>query len=202
MARCDTAYEGVRHRRFLCLTPSYVLVLDDLAADRPRQFDWLFHHRGLSAESDAANGQEPGELSFPGWEYVQNVRFGVCDGPVRVRFLDRDLTTHLTMAATPGTEVRIADGVGQSVVDRVPLAMVSRRGDRVQLAALLEPVPEGQAFATPSLSVQQEQGVIRMVVERDGTRDEVTLNDQDQVQVRRGGRLVLASESDTGSPSS
>ncbi|MGC8639451.1 MAG: heparinase II/III domain-containing protein, partial [Isosphaeraceae bacterium] len=46
VARCDEAYPGVRHRRLLCLTPDYLLVFDDLAAETSRRFDWVYHNRG------------------------------------------------------------------------------------------------------------------------------------------------------------
>jgi len=119
-ARCDDAYAGVEHRRMLYLTRRYLVVFDQLVADKPRQFDWLYHNRGSQVQCDAAT-KATVPPSQPGWEYIQNARCGPCDDPIRVRFVDEGLTTHLTLAAVPGTEVLIGDSVGESVTDRVPL---------------------------------------------------------------------------------
>ena len=53
VARCDEAYPGVHHRRLLCLTPGYLLIFDDLAAETPRRFDWVYHNRGPEPRCDA-----------------------------------------------------------------------------------------------------------------------------------------------------
>lgn len=52
-AECDGAYPGVKHARLLLLTPEYLLVFDDLAADADRRFDWVYHNRGRVAETPA-----------------------------------------------------------------------------------------------------------------------------------------------------
>ncbi|MGB2822189.1 MAG: alginate lyase family protein, partial [Phycisphaerae bacterium] len=54
VASCDAAYPGVRHRRMLCMTPAYLLVLDRLAAEKPRQFTWVYHNRGTDVRCGVA----------------------------------------------------------------------------------------------------------------------------------------------------
>ena len=177
-ARCEEAYPGVEHRRMLYLTERYLLVFDELIADQPRRFDWLYHNRGSAVECEAA-ATASSPPPDPGWEYLQNVRSGASDGAVRVRFRDKDLTTHLTLAPAAGTQVLVGDGVGGSVLDRVPLVAVGRQGRRVQFVAVLEPVPDGVSPVVAAVNVEAMQDATRITVVREGGNDLVTVKDQD-----------------------
>ena len=129
---CDAAYPGVKHRRLLCLTDSYLVVFDDLSADTERRFDWLYHNRGTGVHCEVAKQDDAAPEPMTGREYIKNLRMGKTDASLKVQF-DRDgLTALLAVAGAAGTEIRIGDGVGASVADRVPLAMVTRRGKAVR----------------------------------------------------------------------
>jgi len=153
VAQCSGAYEGVVHTRLLLQTPGYLLVFDDLKADAEHRFDWFYHSRGKLAQCDAA--KQPGagaEDEFRGMKYVENGRAGTTDGAVRVAFASEGVTTALTLDAAPKTDVLVGDGVGASVLDRVPLVRVTRRGRGTRFAAVLEPLsgdalPEVRAVA-------------------------------------------------------
>lgn len=147
-AECDQAYPGVLHRRALLQTGGYLLVVDDLTADKVRRFDWLYHNRGDAAVCPAASADGNVEKRLEGGEYFRHVRQGHCDGPLSVSFPGRRLTVHLAMAASPDTTLITGDGVGASMTERVPLAMVTREGRRALFAATLEPVLAG---ATPQV---------------------------------------------------
>jgi len=137
---CDTAYEGVCHRRTLCLTPDYLLVVDDLRADRPRRFDWLYHHRARCVETDLPLDPTALKDRLAGGEYIHSVRCGRSDGMLVVRFEDDDLTTAVTAAGQVGTELTLGDGPFTSVADRVPLMVLSRCGQHVRFIACIEPL--------------------------------------------------------------
>ena len=83
LASCDSAYKGVRHRRMLCLLPGYLLVVDELAADKPRRFDWIYHNRGTAAGCDAAAAEGAAEWKLAGRQYIKHLQSGRTDGPVR-----------------------------------------------------------------------------------------------------------------------
>ena len=193
VARCDDAYPGVHHRRLLCLAPDYLLVFDDLAAEAPRRFDWVYHNRGPEAQCDAAGTREPIDEPTPGWEYVQNVRYGRSDGPVRVRFPDGPVTTHLLIAPGAGTEVRTGDGVGESLLDRVGLVRVTRHGQRAQFAAVLEPV-KARAPSIVSLRSEPARDGVRLTVRRGDAVDDITLTRSGEVTVSARGQTVLTSK--------
>jgi hypothetical protein len=193
VARCDEAYSDVRHRRLLCLAPEYLLVFDDLAAEAPRRFDWVYHNRGPEAQCDAVAGREPFDEPTPGWEYVENVRYGRSDGPVRVRFPNGPVTTHLLIAPAAGTEVRTGDGVGESPLDRVGLVRVARHGKQVQFAAALEPV-KSRASDITSIRGEPTRDGVRLTVRRGDAVDEVTLTPSGEVIVSARGEIVLRSK--------
>ncbi len=193
VARCDEAYPGVHHRRLLCLTPGYLLISDDLAAENPRRFDWVYHNRGLEARCDAVGPPKPNNEPTPGWEYVENVRSGMSDGPVRVGFPNGSVTTYLTIAPGTGTEIRTGDGVGESLLDRVGLVMVTRHGKQAQFVAVLEPA-KARAPYNASIRSEPAQDGVRLTVRRGDAVDTVTLASSGEVTVSVQGKTVLASK--------
>lgn len=196
LAQCDSAYKGVRHRRLLCLTPTYLLVVDELSADTERRFDWVYHNRGTAVRCDVAG--QPGQIvqegtrgpKFVGQEYIKNVKTGSTGDQVRVEFAGDDVTTHLTAAGETGTEVRIGDGVGASVADRVPLAMLTRRARSVRFVAVIEPTANGQKPAVTSVRADPGQDGLLVKIPNGQAQDIVTLN-QDRLNFASDGKTVL-----------
>ncbi len=181
---CDAAYKGVRHRRLLCLLPAYLVVFDDLVSEKNHRFDWVYHNRGTVAECDVAAKQSSLDSDYPGGEYVANVKAGTTDEPVRIAFKGPRVTTHLTVDAADATEVRTGDGVGASILDRVPMAMVTRHGQGTRFAAVLEPVAKGQQPTVDSVSLEAADGTARITVRQ---REKSTL-----ITVDAAGRVTVA----------
>jgi len=194
VARCDAAYAGVRHRRVLLLTPTYLLVLDDLAADREREFAWVYHNRGTGVRCDEAGkpGAAPDKAS-PWWGYLQNARAGATSDAVRVAFADQAVTTHLTAAGGDRTDILTADGPAASVLERVSLVMLRRRAKAVRFACVLEPVAGGVKPGVSAVGVEQAEGEFRVVVHTGAGRDTVTLSDRGTFSLARQGQVVLQS---------
>lgn len=191
VASCDTAYPGVRHRRLLCMTPGYLLVVDELSSDAERRFDWVYHNRGASVRCAAAN--QSGKLgeTYAGQEYVENVKVGSSDQALLVEFPQRELTTRVTVAAERGTEVRVGDGVGASVMDRVPLAMITRCGRTARFAAVIEPVTEGGRAAVTSVAVEVVAGGARITVHAGDAVEQVLLAADGSLKMSRGEKILL-----------
>jgi len=167
-ASCDDAHAGVKHMRTLVMMPSYLLVLDQLAADEECRFDWVYHNRGNSVSCEAANGAP--DDAYPGRDYIHNAVAGDTSKFIRIQFVDEGVTTHLTMASQAHTRILIGDGVGASVVERVPLAMITRRDRNVSFATVLEPVKNGHSCDVQSVTLVQEAGgCVISVVRADGT---------------------------------
>ncbi len=186
-ARCDEAYPGVVHDRLLVMTEAYLVVLDGLRADQDRRFDWLYHNRAARAVCDAIVDGSGRTVDLPGGEYIQNVLAGPTDDVVRIRFEDAAVTTHLTLAAQQQTVVVLGDGVGASVTDRVPLAMIGRHGRDVYYAAVLEPVPAGARPTVTGIRSIQEDDSFVVVVERGPSEDRIQLNADGELTVSAGG---------------
>ena len=158
----------------LCLTDSYLVVLDDLSADRERRFDWLYHNRGTGVRCEAAKQENAPPNAMIGLEYIKNLLTGKTNGPIKVQFDGGEVTTFLTVTGAPGTEIRIGDGVGASVADRVPLAMVTRRGKAVRFAAVIQPVTKTTSPVS-DLTMDEISGCIRLVVSTPEKQDIITL---------------------------
>jgi hypothetical protein len=182
-ASCDQAYPGVQHTRWLVMTDAYLLVLDQLHSDAEHRFDWLYHNRGRQAVCEAARDDVSPAGKFPGGEYIQNARQGMTADAVRIRFEDPKVPMHLTMAAGQGTTVTVGDGVGGSVTDRVPLAMIGRTGRDAQFAAVLEPVAAGDEPRITGVRVVRAGDGMKVLVERRGATDTIEIHGDQDVSV-------------------
>ncbi len=191
LASCDDAYEGVIHSRLLVLTPTYLLVFDDLAGDKQNRFDWIYHNRSLKVTCDAASETAPIERNYPGLEYIRNIKQGTTSDPVRVQFQGDTVTTYMTMAAQADTGVLIGDGPAGSVLERVPCAMITRYGRGVNFACVLEPVAVGSNPNVTDVSFSDEQGSARITVVRGKNVDMITLSPANQLKVTSNGIAVL-----------
>lgn len=190
LARCDAAYPGISQRRLLVLFPEYLLVLDLLASDQDHRYDWIYHNRGTEAKTSLPLEKAAPDPAFPGREYILNARQGQVEGPVRVQFPDKKLTTHLTLAGAPGTMLLLGDGPLGSVDQRVPVAIATRQGKQASFAAVLEPVA-GTPPTVSDVKLSEQTGTWTVEITRPGGNDEVIL-DRQGLRVRRQGTLVLA----------
>jgi hypothetical protein len=194
VADCDTAYKGVAHRRLLVMTPTYLLVFDRLdSPDKDRRFDWLYHNRGSQARCDAAVEQADFSPEPPGYQYIRNVRQGTSDKPIRVAFLDKAITTHLTVASEPDSHVFVGDGPGSSVLERVPLSIIRPTGRHVHFVAAIEPVSGDARPSVSSVAWRQEGGGVTIEVASAKGVDSVRLTDDMGIQIASGGKPVLTS---------
>jgi len=191
VASCDAAYPGVRHRRMLCMTPAYLLVLDCLAAEKPRQFAWVYHNRGTSVRCAAAEQGGAATEAAAWWQYIANRKTGATDGAIRVEFADRQVATHLSMAAGGRSEVLIGDGPGESVLERVPLVMIRRRGRAARFACVLEPLARGGTPAVTAVETEQTPTAARVTIRRRDTTDTVILTADNTFTVQSGAKVVL-----------
>ena len=184
-ARCDQACPGVSHQRLLVMTGQYLLVLDELSSDKDRRFDWLYHNRGTHVLCDAATDSiDPGD-EFAGAQYVRQAKRGRTGEMVEVVFGGPDVSTRLLMAGEAATVVTVGDGVGASVDDRVPLVMVTRRGQNVHFAAVLEPLRAGQQPSVEAVRLTESGQGRQVEIVRDGRTDRIRVSTDGGLAVNR-----------------
>jgi len=196
-ASCDKAYKGVKHTRTLALTPSYLVVMDELVVDgaEPRRFDWVYHNRGEAVSCDAAAKAGKLPAPFQGAEYIRNVKRGRTDGEtIRVEFSGKDVTTHLVMAGEPATEVAVGDGPLGSVMDRVPVVVVTRRGKAARFCAVIEPAKADAKPAVESVELSERGGALTVTVRRAGGTDVLSYTPGDRPAMICGGRKIFPVE--------
>jgi nitrogen fixation protein len=95
------------------------------------------------------------------------------------------------VAAEPQTEVRIGDGVGASIMDRVPLVMLTRTGASARFAAVLEPVAKDRKPAVTAVAAEETRGGVRIIVRNGDTVETVTLTADAHLTVTSGDKVVL-----------
>ena len=198
LTQCEEAYPGTSHRRILVQTPAYLLVLDHLKSDDERRYDWVYHSRGTLADCAAAVESVTLETDFSGTEYIEKTRSGTTEERVQVRFPDEGVTTYLTLAEGGRTAVTTGDGVGASILERVPLVIFTRHGSEIWFAAILEPVAEGEEPQVEEVTFSEnEEGSV--VALKNGERTEtIALSPESRITVKVGGEVVLKSGDESG----
>ena len=194
VARCRDAYPGVLHRRLLCLLSDYLLVVDQLSSDQPHQFDWVYHSRGATGPSGAATQAADLSQAFAGAEFLNNVKMGATDAPMAVRFDGRPISTHVLVAAGGDSQVLVGDGVGASILDRVPLVMIGRHAPSVCFAAVLEPLPASQSPTVTAVKQDASPDRVCVTVQRGKHADRVTLTAAGRVTVESDGKEIMTKQ--------
>ena len=157
-ASTDMAYEGVFHRRLLLLRPGFLVVIDTLDANDGKEhtFDWLYHNLGDSISSPAATNAESAP-DGQGFEYMQDVHHGQTDGPIHATVEMDGPSLEVCANGEEGSEVLIGTGVGESVLHRVPLICITRRGQSARFAAVIEPVPANGSAQVQDVSFKESE---------------------------------------------
>ncbi len=142
-AQTTKAYRGVDHRRCLIATRGCLVVLDSLTAAAPHTYDWLYHARAAQVRAACAAAAPAEPLGIAGEQFVQWAAAGGTAHAIGVDFDDAAgaLDTRLLIAAGPAAEVWLGTGPCRSVTERLPFALVRRRGDAVWFAAVLAAAP-------------------------------------------------------------
>ncbi len=157
-AHTDRAYPGVLHRRLLVLRPQFLVVADVLtAADgKTHTFDWLYHNRGNAISSVSAL-QESDPPQGQGFEYLQAVRKGELSGPIRASVEMGPARVEVSVNRAPNSELLVGTGVGDSVLDRVPVLVVTRRGQNARFAAALELTTKDRTAEIESVEIEDQK---------------------------------------------
>jgi len=192
-ASCNAAYTGVKHKRLLVMTETYLLVLDHLLADKLTRFDWLYHNEGSKIVTDLATQSTDTAGDFTGAEYIENIRRAESDKSVRLEFIDERVSTHLTMAPQPGTKIILGDGPGSSVAHRVPMTMITRSGVDVTFAAVLEPVKPGTEPQITNIFLNKTNSALTITINRPPQADTIRLTANNRLTVKTAGREILTS---------
>jgi hypothetical protein len=165
-------FSNITQRRFLLLAPAYILVVDELQSTDGQEhtFDWLYHNKGtkISCElsgSEARLGEVP-----EGYSYLRDIAAHKTgkEGPFKVLFTDKPITTQLTMLGHSGDEVFTATGPMASIDDRVPMVIVRRRGRLVYFISVLEPVPDQKQPDVRELSLLNEKSLSIRIIRSEG----------------------------------
>lgn len=173
VGRLDSAYQGVTHRRLILLRAGHLIVADVLEDDSgaSHTYDWLYHNRGESIRLDGPieEGLAP---RGQGFEYLRDIRRARTDQGIRATVEMATDAVDVVVNAQAGSEVLVATGVGESVLDRVPLMMVTRTGACACFGAVIEPRENRLDAQLGEVTVTCESGRITLeVVHKDQRRE-------------------------------
>jgi oligo-alginate lyase len=163
-AHCDQGYPGVTHHRLLVLRPDFLLVADLLNATdgKTHTFDWLYHNRGKGITSPSSP-QSSAPPEGQGFDYFKDVHRGTNDSLTRASVRVNANRVDILMNGQAGSELLTGTGVGESILDRIPLFMVTRRGQTARFAATIEAAAQDQPGLVDAVDVQ-DQGTTGLVI--------------------------------------
>lgn len=179
-ASAGPAFEQVSHIRFMMLSPDYLVVIDELSPKdgREHQYDWLYHNKGNTVTSTLPREEIALGDSPAGYAYLEDIRsFKSRNGePLVVNFQGEEVRVHMKMAGEPGDELFLATGPLRSVEDRVPMAIVRRKGKTVRFATVLEPVAATGAPKVKDIRLI-EGPEFKVIVDTEGGEDYITFTE-------------------------
>jgi Heparinase II/III-like protein/Alginate lyase len=157
-AHADRVYPGVLHRRLLVLRPVFLIVADVLSATdgKTHTFDWLYHNRGEGISCSAA-AQQATAPEGQGFEYLKEVRRGEADGPIQAKVTMGSDQVRVCVNGQAHSEVLVGSGVGESVLDRAPVLMVTRRGQSACFAAAIELATKDHPAEVAGVEIEDEK---------------------------------------------
>jgi oligo-alginate lyase len=171
-ADAGPAFDNIIQRRFLLLTPAYLLVIDELRAadDKEHTFDWLYHNKGRDVSSDlSVSRSRLGDVT-PGFLYLKDIAAYKVkkEKTIKLIFHGEQVTTYLTMTGQTGDEVFTATGPLASIVDRVPMTIVRRKGKTVYFISVLEPVSNQAQPDIESVNIIEKKPLLISVAGKGG----------------------------------
>lgn len=184
VTRNNEAYPGVEHRRMLFLTPDYLLVFDDLQADKPRQFDWFYHNRGDRTTTPVRLSPANLDGRGPGFAYIEDAAAAPLPGAIAATFPGKKVNVQFLAAPGSGTTLTTGHGPGTSIAERVSLLFLSRKSAQEKFAVIIEPVPVKGKAKVSSVSWEETPNGIEIVVQRDGGFDQFLLTPEHRASVR------------------
>ena len=182
-ADAGPAFENVVHRRLVILTPSYLLVVDRLAAtdDKEHVFEWVYHNAGTKIACDLPKGE--GKLEGDaGYKYVQGVEAYKVekDGSFAVTVTGEKASAAMRIVGQAGDVVFTGTGPLKSVDDRAPMVVVRRKGKVVYFCAAIEPLGEkGEPQVKQVAMLGDAAGAHGCRLHNDPYVDEVSFGEKD-----------------------
>jgi hypothetical protein len=125
---------------------------------------------------------------------MRNLSSATTDESVRVDFPSSAMTTRLTMAAAPHSQVSTADGPASSVLDRVPMTIVTRKGKSAFFAATIESAPTGRQPAITAVSAEQTGDGIKVAIQNGSEPETLTLSRDLKLTLTRGQTALLSGQ--------
>ncbi|MDP6039342.1 MAG: heparinase II/III family protein, partial [Candidatus Latescibacteria bacterium] len=155
-ANVDDAYEGIVHHRLLVMRPNFLFVADVLNATdgKSHTLDWMYHNVGENISSPQAV-EVSAAPDGQGFEYINDVRRGVTDDLVSAIIDHGADQIQVLVNEESDSEVIVGTGVGESVLDRIPVVLVTRQGEHATFAAAIQPVAKGGDAPVDGVSLQQ-----------------------------------------------
>ena len=178
-AYVDDAYENIVHHKLLVMRSDYLLVVDVLNATdgEVHTFDWMYHNRGDSVVSPQAITEEDAPQG-QGFEFIEAVRRGTSDEMIRADIANGEDHIHLFVDGQEGSDVLIGTGVGESVLDRVPLMFVTRKGRSASFAGVIEPTKRNNNPQVNSVHIRPgDRSGYRIVVRLESGKEELFFYD-------------------------
>jgi hypothetical protein len=172
-ASAGPAFENVTHNRFLLLSPTYLIVIDELKSTDgvEHTFDWIYHNKGQFVTCNMSETNLKLENTPAGYAYLKDINAykNKKEQYIRAKFTGEKTTLYMIMAGEKGDEIFTGNGPLKSIDDRVPVIIVRRKGKSVRFITVLEPVLSGSKNGVKNINVTRDALFGTTVIHKDGT---------------------------------
>ncbi len=146
-AQCDTAYTGVKLNRTLLMTPDFLLDVYDVAADSPRQVDYIFHTRSQKVEESSPTLHPEAKVkrapeTSDGYQHLTDQHHYITKDPTDWTFTQDKLKLRAYFLPTTGQNdewITTCNGIGYHVSEMTP-SLLRRRSntDKTRFTTLFD----------------------------------------------------------------
>ena len=161
-------YAGIRQSRTVIVRDDYVLDVFQVVGDSPHDIAWIIHTIGDPVIQWCSVQQSPGEVEIPGpGSWLRDLRVGVTDEAIRMRWSEDDVHLGMTMAAQPGTKVMTCGYPSSDEPDcpMTPMIIIERHQASTIYAAVYQ---AGRGDLPPIRITQREDGDDQVVYNVEG----------------------------------
>lgn len=177
-AECETAYPGVRMRRTVALTESYMLDIYGVASDEEHTYDWLWHNMGELVPGIATEARTEPLGEAGGYQHMVDLRQATTDGMWSADFKQEGANVRLTMLGAPATEVYFGTGMAYNPPQPCPMVAVRRSGKQALFVSIIEPSPaEPVVTGLELVPVEGAEGALAVRVIRGDEQDVLMIAD-------------------------
>ena len=171
-AECNTAYAGVKMRRTVAVTDSYVIDVFAVDGDKAHTYDWTYHNFGQLKPGLSTTVRTEPLGKGNGYQHMTDISQTQTADTWSADFKQPGANVRLTMLGAPDTALYFGMGMSENPPQLCPMVAVRRKMKRTTFISVIEPYPDKPIVSgLESIAVTGGDGALALSVTRGSDRD-------------------------------